>query len=89
MKTRMALVAVRETYEGPWQRARGYETGVVIEGLEEGAKVLLESMLSGQFNLPIEYEQCGTFHFFPPCEKFRFVKQANHQPSATYVKVII
>lgn len=89
MKTRMALVAVLESYDGPWQRARGYETGVVVECLEEGGKVLLESKLDGQFNLPIEFTQSGTFPHFPECDSFRFAKNHSENPQKTFVKVII
>lgn len=89
MATRQALVAVLDQFEGPWQRARGHEKGIIIKGLGEGEVVVLEceSLTSSgiQLELPQTFTTNGHFPFIP-CFRFRFVK-LNGGVSETSVEI--
>lgn len=84
MALRQALVAVKESHEGPWQCSRGSEIGIKISGLGVGEVVIMEGMDS-----PIIFHQNGTFPF-PKVERFRFLKQASlFEPGETFVQVVL
>ena len=85
MAMRQALVAARDSHEGPWQRTQGHETGIKITGLGMGEVVTLE-MDSGP---PITFIQDGTYPF-PKSKRFRFIKQASlFDQGETFVQVIL
>lgn len=88
MKPRMALVAVKGNFEGPWQRTSGREGGILVENLGEGEVILLDYSIERQLQLPIAIESNGRFPF-PKCDSFRFVKQQANGKSETFVQVLI
>lgn len=84
MTLRQALVAVKDSHEGPWQCSRGAEIGIRISGLGLGELVIMES----DEGSPTIFAQNGTFPF-PKAKRFRFLKQASlfEEPGETFVQV--
>ena len=77
MATRQALVAVKDAFEGPWQRARGFERAIIVKNLGQGERIVMESesesKVGTQIELPFVIEFDGRYPF-PRCDRFRFVK---------------
>lgn len=86
MSTRLALAAVKDSHEGPWQRARGHEAGIQIKGLGMGEVVTLEY----DGGSPITFFQDGNYPFPKPTKRFRFIKQASlFDNKETFVQVVL
>lgn len=76
MRTRLALVACRGATKGPWLRARGNETGVRIQALGQGERIVLVEERSGDLNRT-EFNTAGTFPLNKGWNRLRFDKQVN------------
>lgn len=73
MKTRLALVACKDSTQGPWIRPRGNETGVRVQYLGEGERIIMIYEQHGtQFHEHLDDE--GTFDLPPDWSKIRFDK---------------
>lgn len=91
MGMRLALVAVRATYEGPWTLATGKEEGLKIFGLGEGEHVALDYVI-GELRDSTVYNSVGVHPLpFRRVEKYRLRKVSNGclQPQSTTVEVIL
>lgn len=89
MATRSALVACAESHEGPWQRAQGNETGIVVRGLEEGGTIRLESEYDRQLQVPFDFIKDGRYDFPSPSTRWRIAKIAGTNPTETFVSVVL
>lgn len=89
MNTRSALVAARDSHQGPWQRSQGNESGLVVTGLEEGGLVTLESEHQKQLQLPQIFTQDGEYDFPSPSTRWRIIKTAGPSPDETFVRVVL
>ena len=86
MALRQALVAVKDSHEGPWQCSRGHEIGIQISGLGQGETVVLEY----DGGSPVTFTKAGRYPFPKDTKRFRFIKQASLlDAEETYVQVVI
>lgn len=76
MKTRLAIVAATGDVEGPWLRARGNETGVRIQSLGDGERIIMFVCVKGDIRRASAFECDGTFDLPTEWDKIRFDKLA-------------
>jgi hypothetical protein len=88
MKTRLALVAVTTNHTGPWQRVKGHEQGVLIEGLGSGELITMHCEFKELEPAFLVFNANGQFPFPNSLVRFRFQK-SNTSGSSTFVKVVI
>jgi hypothetical protein len=89
MKTRLALVAAKVSMEGPWLRARGNETGVRIQFLGEGERIVMFVCEQGVIRRATAFEQNGTFDLPPVWDSIRFDKIAGESANPTQVELLV
>lgn len=71
---RLALVACEGPATGPWVRARGNETGVMISQLGEGERIAMDQEANGSPKEPVLFDSEGTFPLQAGWDKVRFRK---------------
>ena len=84
----MALVAVTSDHIGPWQRAKGHERGILIEGLGVGELVKMHCEFKSLLEMTYGYSADGQFPFPSDIVRFRFEKIASGR-HPTFVKVVL
>lgn len=72
MKTLLALVATKGSFDGPWQRSKGLEHNVIVEKLGEGEVITMNYQVDGALK-QIKLDSSGNFPF-PVCQRFQFCK---------------
>lgn len=79
-------MACKGTHEGPWQRSRGHEVGIIVKGLGMGELIILE----GVGTHPVTFLQDGQYPFPKLTTRFRFIKQASlFDNQETFVQVVL
>lgn len=87
MIPRLALVGCKGPTEGPWTRARGYETGVRVTGLGEGERIKMILDFGGHSTIQ-ELELDGTYPLPKRWVRARFHKLTDKDCHPTNVELI-
>lgn len=77
MKTRLALVAFKDAGAGPWVRSRGNETGIRVQGLSEGERVISFVEIAGVIQPWLAFERNDTFSLPDRWTKIMFEKRCD------------
>lgn len=79
MKTRLALVAFREAGAGPWVRSRGNETGIRVQGLADGERVIAFIEMEGVIQLHSFMERNDTYLLPAKWTRIMFEKRCDNE----------
>lgn len=74
MKTRLALVACLGPADGPWVRSRGNETGVRVQGLAKGERIISKLVADGSTTIAV-LDRNDTWPLPDTWDKIMFEKQ--------------
>ena len=74
MKSRLALVAFREAGEGPWIRSRGNETGIRVQYLGQGERIMAVIVAGDSSESRQVLDREGTFALPADWSKIKFIK---------------
>lgn len=79
MKSRLALVAFRGAGAGPWVRSRGNETGIRVQGLADGERVISFIEMEGVIQLHSFMERNDTYPLPDRWSKIMFEKRCDSE----------
>jgi hypothetical protein len=74
-RTRLALCACTGPAEGPWLRSRGNETGVRVQGLKAGERIISRLDIAGVIQPTVILDRDGTWPLPESWNRISFAKE--------------